>query len=97
MPSFHSIVVSSLVDSSILTNPSPPTSLIALQTISPHEESLLADIQATSLMRLLFKSTGYTTCFNFSTAKDTAKSIPLFKPIGLAPDDKHLIPSLTID
>jgi len=65
--------------------------------MSPHEESLLADMQATSLMRLLFKSTGYATFFNSSTAKDTARSIPFFKPIGLAPDDKHLIPSLTID
>ena len=91
MPSTTSSCVSIVRDSSTVITPSLPTFFIASAMMFPMVESLFADTVATWAIMSPF--TGFANSLIFSTATSTARSIPRFTAIGLAPAATVFTPS----
>ncbi len=96
MPSTTSNVVSVPFASSTVITPSLPTFSIAFAISSPIARSLLAEIAPTWAIFSLSSPTVLLICFNPSTIFWTARSMPRFRSIGLAPAVTFLRPSRTI-
>ena len=95
MPSTTSSSVSRLLDSSTVMTPSLPTRFMASASLAPISVSPLAEMVPTwaiSSFDLIF----WALLFSSSTMEATARSMPRFRSIGLAPAATDLAPSLTI-
>ncbi len=95
MPSTTSSSVSRLFDSSTVMTPSLPTFFIASAILLPISVSPLAEIVPTWAISSL-EVTFLALAFSSATTAATARSMPRFRSIGLAPAATDFAPSLTI-
>ena len=95
MPSTTSSSVSRLFDSSTVMTPSLPTFFMASAILAPISVSPLAEMVPTWAISSL-EVTFLAFVLSSSTTAATARSMPRFRSIGLAPAATDLAPSLTI-